>query len=101
MTDKIYILIGATGSYDTYEEWYVCASFNKELLEYHKLQCEKERDRILQEIHALKQDSFRYKDLVKTEEIEPNKFDEHFQSDDSSTGYHIKEIKMLGEKKDG
>lgn len=100
MTDKMFILKGATGNYDDYRQWDVCASHNKELLEYHKIQCEKERDRVINKIHELKEPPFNYELLVSINKLEAHKLDEHFSCEDSVTVYHIKEVKILGEVKD-
>jgi len=97
---EIYVLVGITGEYEDVIKWYVCASFNKELLDYHRIKCLEEGNRIVNDIHSIKESSLSYPDLAKAGKIKAHALDEGFTVIDSVFDYHILTIPMLGVKKD-
>jgi len=99
MPTKLYILQGRTGEDDSAKQWLVCGSTNRQLLEYHKILCEKERDRVIEDIHKLKEPSHKYRVLLNNKDFIPHKYDSLFQCEDSYTVYFIEESNLLGEIK--
>ena len=97
---EIHVLYGKTGEYDEEVRWTVCASFNKELLEYHKIKCTEEANRIIKDIHKMKSYTHHYNFLVEEKKIEPHATDSNFQIIDSEVEYYIQSVPILGVKTD-
>lgn len=105
---KVYLVTGFSGTHDDYTHWTLLGFFDKESARLLQIDCERERDRIKEEIknlkkkHSFTENVFEIEDPIGywdeyTKIVETHKFDPNFEFNEDNCGYYIQEIEVKGE----